>query len=99
MEGGDEQCSAVARKGNIRGWLAYWVASPFWGILALIFLLNGDLHPSGSLWSKPHRARWRVRSGSGKGKVVIDFQNGRYRADAELLDVNLVYAQAVLYGA
>ncbi|MGD3107970.1 hypothetical protein [Streptomyces sp. YGL11-2] len=97
IEDADKQRSAVAYRGNIRGWIAYWVGSPFWAILALVFLLNGDLHPSGSLWSKPHRARWRMRTGDGPKKVALDF-HGRYRADTGVLDVNLIYAQAVLYG-
>ncbi|MYT29017.1 MULTISPECIES: hypothetical protein [unclassified Streptomyces] len=99
IEDAARQCSAVAYKGNIRGWVAYWAGSPFWVIMALVYLLNGDLHPSRSLWSKPHRARWRMRAGSGPRKAALDFQNGRYRADAGVPDVNLIYAQAVLYGA
>ncbi|UJB44294.1 hypothetical protein [Streptomyces sp. A1-5] len=99
IEDADRQCSAVAYKGNIRGWVAYWACSPFWALMALVYLLNGDLHPSRSLWSKPHRARWRMRAGGGPRKIALDFQNGRYRADAEALDANLIHAQAVLYGA
>lgn len=92
------QCSAVANKGNIRGWIAYWAISPIWAVLALIHLLNGDLHPSGSLWSKPYRARWRMRTGGGPRKTALDCNTGRYRADTGLLDAHLIYAQAVLYG-
>lgn len=93
-----KRCSAVAYKGNIRGWIAYWAVSPFWVILALIHLLNGDLRPGASVWSKPHRARWRLRSG-GPRKTALDFNTGRYRADPGLLNVSLLYAQAALYGA
>ncbi|MFJ9618869.1 hypothetical protein [Streptomyces noursei] len=99
IEDAAKQRSAVAYKGNIRGWVAYWACSPFWAILALVHLLNGDPHPSRSLWSKPHRARWRMRADGRPRRGVLEFQNGRYRADAEALDVNLIYAQAVLYGA
>ncbi|WP_438485575.1 hypothetical protein [Streptomyces sp. S186] len=99
IEDAGRQYSAVAYKGNLRGWVAYWACSPFWAILALVFLVGGDLHPSRSLWSKPHRARWRRRVGGGPGKVALDFQSGRYRTDAGVPDVNLIYAQAVLYGA
>jgi hypothetical protein len=99
MEDEARQCSAVARKGNIRGWVAYWAFSPLWAVLALIFLVGGDLHPGRSLWGKPHRARWRVRAGGGTGKVGLEFHNGLYRADAGVLDANLVHAQAALYGA
>ncbi|MEW1654720.1 hypothetical protein [Streptomyces sp. NPDC093707] len=98
IEDVSKQRQAVAYKGNIRGWIAYWAFSPLWVFLALVHLLNGDLHPSGSLWSKPHRARWRMRAGGGPRGVALDFQNGRYRADSGVLDVNLAYAQAVLYG-
>ncbi|MYT11607.1 hypothetical protein YWIDRAFT_00820 [Streptomyces sp. SceaMP-e96] len=94
-----KQYSAVAYKGTIRGWIAYWAISPFWAIMALIFLLNGDVRPGGSLWSKPHRARWRMRAGGGPRKAALEFNTGRYRADTGLLDANLIYAQAVLYGA
>ncbi|WP_203232549.1 hypothetical protein [Streptomyces sp. 769] len=99
IEDAGRQCSAVAYKGNIHGWVAYWACSPFWALLAVVYLLNGDLHPSRSLWSKPHRARWRMRAGGGPRKIALDFQNGRYRADAGALDAHLVHAQAVLYGA
>ncbi|MFJ3955047.1 hypothetical protein SLV14_004819 [Streptomyces sp. Je 1-4] len=98
IEDAAKQCSAVAYKGNIRGWIGYWAISPFWAVMALIHLLNGDLHPSGSLWSKPHRARWRMRAGGGPRKAALDFNTGRYRADTGLLDVHLIYAQAALYG-
>ncbi|MEU8917043.1 hypothetical protein [Streptomyces nigrescens] len=98
IEDAVKQRSVVAYKGNIRGWIAYWVISPIWAIMALIFLLNGDLHPSGSLWSKPYRARWRMRAGGGPKKVALDFDTGRYRGDTGLLDVHLIYAQAALYG-
>lgn len=99
IEDSAKQYSAVAYKGNIRGWIAYWAVSPFWAIMALVFLLNGDLRPAGSLWSKPHRARWRMRAGGGHKKVAVDFNTGRYRASSGPLDMNLIYAQAVLYGA
>ncbi|MFF3274667.1 hypothetical protein ACFYWU_27640 [Streptomyces chrestomyceticus] len=99
IEDAAKQCGAVAYKGNIRGWIAYWAISPIWAVLALLHLLNGDLHPSSSLWSKPHRARWRMRIDGGPKKVALDYNTGRYRADTELLDVHLIYAQAALYGA
>ncbi|MFG2532645.1 hypothetical protein [Streptomyces sp. NPDC048516] len=99
IEDSVKQCSAVAYKGNIRGWIAYWAVSPIWAVMALIFLVYGDLHPGGSLWSKPSRARWRMRAGGGSGKTALDFNTGRYRADTGMLNVNLVYAQAALYGA
>lgn len=94
-----KQCGAVAYKGNIRGWIAYWAVSPFWVILALVHLLNGDLRPSHSLWSKPYRARWRMGTDGGPKKAALDFNTGRYRADPGSLNVHLLYAQAVLYGA
>ncbi|WP_328386408.1 hypothetical protein OHS81_22090 [Streptomyces sp. NBC_00400] len=94
-----KQCGAVAYKGNVRGWIAYWAVSPFWLVLALIHLLNGDLHPGRSVWSKPHRARWRMQTGGGAKRAALDFNTGRYRADPGLLNVHLLYAQAVLYGA
>ncbi|PBC82869.1 hypothetical protein SAMN05428945_2532 [Streptomyces sp. 2224.1] len=94
-----QQCSAVAYKGNIRGWIAYWAVSPFWVILALIHLLNGDLQPGRSVWRKPYRARWRMLTGGGPKKAALDFNTGRYRADPGLLNVHLLYAQAALYGA
>ncbi|WP_336054066.1 hypothetical protein [Streptomyces sp. CA2R101] len=94
-----KQCSAVAYKGNIRGWIAYWAISPFWVVLALIHLLNGDLHPGRSVWRKPYRARWRMLTGSGPKKAALDYNTGRYRADPGLLNVHLLYAQAVLYSA
>ncbi|MGY5080177.1 hypothetical protein ACWIGX_24330 [Streptomyces nigrescens] len=99
IEDAAKQYSAVAYKGTIRGWIAYWAISPFWAIMALIFLLNGDVRPGGSLWSKPHRARWRMRAGGGPRKAALDFNTGRYRAGSGQLDMNLIYAQAVLYGA
>ncbi|MGX1760540.1 hypothetical protein ACWIG5_27095 [Streptomyces lydicus] len=99
IEDTGRQCSAVAYKGNVRGWITYWAISPFWVVLALIHLCNGDLHPGRSLWSKPYRARWRMRTGGGPKKAALDFNTGRYRADTGLLDANLIYAQAVLYGA
>ncbi|MEU8684246.1 hypothetical protein [Streptomyces sp. NPDC048611] len=100
IEDAAKQCSAVAHKGNLRGWIAYWAISPVWVVMALLFLLNGDLHPSGTLWSKPHRARWRLKSGAEPRKTAaLDFNTGRYRADTAALDVHLLYAQAVLYGA
>lgn len=98
IEDAGKQCSAVAYKGNIRGWIAYWAFSPFWAIMALLFLLYGDLRPRSGLWSKPHRARWRMRAGAAPRKAALDFNSGRYRADTGLLDVNLLYAQAALYG-
>ncbi|MEU8782059.1 hypothetical protein [Streptomyces sp. NPDC048637] len=94
-----KQRSAVAYKGNIRGWIAYWAFSPFWAILALLDLLNGDTHPSWWLWGKPRRAHWRTRAGDGPRKPALDFKSGRYRADTGLLAANLIYAQAALYGA
>lgn len=94
-----KQCGAVAYKGNIRGWIAYWAASPLWVILALVHLLNGDLRPRHSLWSKPYRARWRLGTDGGPKKAALDFNTGRYRADPGSLNVHLLYAQAALYGA
>ncbi|MFJ6790864.1 hypothetical protein [Streptomyces angustmyceticus] len=94
-----KQCSAVAYKGNIRGWIAFWAVSPFWAVLALIHLLNGELRPDSWLWGKPHRARWRMRTDGGPRKAPLDFNTGRYRADPALLNVHLLYAQATLYGA
>ncbi|MFF4604544.1 hypothetical protein ACFY12_17675 [Streptomyces sp. NPDC001339] len=99
IEDAGKQCSAVAYKGTTLGWIAYWAFSPFWAIWALVFLLNGDLRPGGSLWNKPRRARWRLRSGGGARKVALDFRPVWYRTDSELLDVHLSYAQAALYGA
>jgi hypothetical protein len=98
IEDEGKRCSAIARKGNIRGWVGYWAFSPLLAVLAVIYLLGGDLHPGRSLWCKPHRARWRVRSEGGKRAVGLDFHGGLYRAETGALDVNLVYAQAVLYG-
>ncbi len=99
IEDAARQSSAIACKGNVLGWVAYWAFSPVWAVLALLHLLNGDLHPSGSLWSTPHRARWRMRAGGGRRKVALDHSTGRYRADTGLLDVHLAYAQAALYDA
>ncbi|MDT0459942.1 hypothetical protein RM550_30175 [Streptomyces sp. DSM 41527] len=99
IEDADRQCSVTAYKGNIRGWIAYWAFSPFWAILALLNLLNGDTHSSWWLWGKPRRAHWHTRSGDRPRKPALDFKSGRYRADTGLLDANLVYAQAALYGA
>ncbi|MFG2532644.1 hypothetical protein [Streptomyces sp. NPDC048516] len=99
MEDASRQCGMTAYKGNIRGWITYWVFSPFWVILALLNLLNGDTHSSWWLWGKPRRAHWRTRAGKGPRKPALDYKSGRYRADTRLLDANLIYAQAVLYGA
>ncbi|MFF9480560.1 hypothetical protein [Streptomyces sp. NPDC014733] len=98
IEDEGNRCSAVARKGNIRGWIAYWAFSPLWAVLAVVYLVGGDLHPGRSLWGKPQRARWRVRGGDGARKVGLDFHDGLYRADTGALDARLVYTQAVLYG-
>ncbi|MFE3887408.1 hypothetical protein ACFXPQ_31650 [Streptomyces lydicus] len=99
IEDADRQYSVTAYKGNIRGWITYWAFSPFWVILALLDLLNGGTHSSWWLWDKPRRAHWRTRSSNGPRKPALDFKSGRYRADTGLLDANLIYAQAVLYGA
>ncbi|MFE3887409.1 hypothetical protein ACFXPQ_31655 [Streptomyces lydicus] len=99
IEDTGRRCSAVAYKGNVRGWIAFWAVSPFWVVLALIHLLSGELRPGSWLWGKPHRARWRMRTDGGPGKAPLDFNTGRYRADPGLLNVHLLYAQAALYGA
>ncbi|MFC5250135.1 hypothetical protein [Streptomyces nigrescens] len=99
IEDAGGQRSMTAYKGNIRGWIAYWAFSPFWALLALLNLLNGDTHSSWWLWGKPRRAHWRTRAGDGPRKPALDFKSGRYRADTGLLDANLIYAQATLYGA
>ncbi|MEU9112175.1 hypothetical protein AB0D04_10340 [Streptomyces sp. NPDC048483] len=99
VEDAGKQCSAVAYKGSIRAWTAYWVASPF----LLVFALLGFLHDGEAsfswLWGKPRRTRWRMRAGGGRRKVALDFRSGRYRADTGVLDTRLLYAQAALYGA
>ncbi|MGY5129469.1 hypothetical protein [Streptomyces nigrescens] len=37
------------------------------------------------------------RAGGGPRKAALDFNTGRYRADSGPLNMNLIYAQAVLY--
>ncbi|MFI5523860.1 hypothetical protein [Streptomyces platensis] len=99
IEDASRQCSVTAYKGNILDWITYWAFSPLWVILALLNLLTGDTHASWWLWGKPRRAHWRTRAGGGPRKPTLDYKSGRYRADTGLLDMNLIYAQAALYGA
>ncbi|MFG2895382.1 hypothetical protein [Streptomyces sp. NPDC048248] len=92
-----KQGSVVAYKGNVRGWVMYWALSPFWVFFGLLGFFHDGGRPSSFLWGKPDRASWRGRGTGGSRKAALGFKSGRYRGDTELLDANLIYAQAALY--